>query len=1752
AGGELSYGELDERANRLARYLIGLGAGPERVVALVLPRGVTACVALLAVAKSGAAYLPVDPGLPAERIAFMLADAGPVLAVTDAAGAGVLPEEPGEALALPARVLVDDPATMAAVSECPGRSVTDADRVAPLRVGHPAYVIYTSGSTGAPKGVAVTHAGLAGLAAAVGDGVGPGHRVSQLVSLGFDASVHELVMAWSTGACLAVPSPDRLAGEELAAELEALGVTDAVIPLAVLAGVPAGSLPGVRRLVVGGEVCPAGLVEVWAPGRVMVNEYGPTEATVLATMTGPLSAGRSADGLGDGGTPPIGRPIAGVRAYVLDERLRPVPLGVTGELYLAGPGLARGYAGRAGSAASLTAERFVACPFSGGPGVAPRAGGAVGGGERMYRTGDLARWRGDGQLEFAGRADDQVKLRGFRIELGEVTAALSRVPGVGRAAAVLREDRPGDRRLVGYVVPAGGGQPETGEPVTGGRVREWVAGRLPDYMVPSAVVVLDALPVTANGKLDKDALPAPDYRAGGAGGHVAPRTPREEILAQLFAEVLGVERPGVTDGFFDLGGHSLLAAKLAGRVRSVLGAEAGIGDLFEAPTVAGLAGLLERRGDGHSRPALMARPRPDRVPLSLAQRRLWFLNRLEGQGAVYNIPVAVRLTGPLDRMALERALADVVARHESLRTVFPEGDGFPETGGAPWQRMLDPDTAAPGLTVAVVSEERLQAALAEAAGREFDLTVDPPVRAWLYETGVDEHVLLLVVHHIAADGWSMEPLGRDLGEAYAARREGRAPGWAPLPVQYADYALWQRELLGDEDDPSSLAAGQLGYWRKALEGVPEELILPSDRPRPAVASYRGGTVDFTVPAEVHAGLAEAARRHGVTVFMVVQAAVAALLSRLGAGTDIPLGAPAAGRGDEATGDLVGFFVNTLVLRADVSGDPGFGELLGRVRQVVLDALAHQDVPFERIVEAVNPERSMARNPLFQVMVKAGEEPGLVLDLPGLGCAAEPVRLGVAKFDLEFDLAETRAAGGFPGGITGKLRFAQDLFDEATAETIAARLTRVLEAVAADPGQRVGELDIFLPGEREQLLRESNGAAAPVPSATLPELLGAQAARTPDAVAVMSGDEVLTYGELDERANRLARVLAARGAGPESVVAVAMGWSAGLVTALLAVLKAGAAYLPVDPGYPAERIAFMLADARPACVLTTSGVAPGLPGLGGAPVLALDDPALAAEVAAQPGGGLDDGDRTAALSRAHPVYVIYTSGSTGRPKGVMITHDGLADYLAWCWRAYPEVAGTTVLHAPVSFDAWVTPFYGALTRGGRVILAGLEDRLAGRAEVSFLKVTPSHLPLLDAVGGGCTDDGLLMVGAEALSGEQLAEWRRAHPGMAVVNHYGQTETSVGCADYRIEPGAPLPAGPVPVGRPMANVGCYVLDERLCPVPAGVAGELYVAGPGLARGYLRRAGLTASRFVACPFGGPGERMYRTGDVVRWTVPSGSASRAPAAGVLEFVGRTDDQVSVRGFRIELGEVRSVLARAPGVGQAALLVREDRPGDKRLVGYVVPAPPGESPGEPSGESPWEPSGESPGEPAGEPVTDGGIREWAAGRLPDYMVPSAIVVLDSLPLTVNGKLDKTALPAPDYEADAAGGYVAPRTPEEETLVRLFAEVLGAERVGVNDSFFDLGGHSLLAARLVGRIRSVMGAELRITTLFESPTPAGLAAKLAESAAKPVAPGSPGSPGAKRARPALRPMRRPRADPGPDQEPDQEPDPGAAGEGKTS
>ena len=1149
-GTQLTYAELNARANRLARYLISLGAGPERLVAIAMPRSADMIVAVLAVLKAGAAYVPLDPAYPADRIAFMLADAAPVAVLTTAVLAGL--DLPGGVR----RIVLDDPATMAVVTGLDGDDLST-----PLTMTSPAYVIYTSGSTGRPKGVMIEHRNMAGLLCWARAEFTAGELAKVLVStsLSFDVSVFEIFTPLVSGGSIEVVK-DLLA----LADSGGRGWDGSLI-----SGVPSalsevlsvhGAKASARTVVLAGEALTARAVTAIGaalPGAEVRNIYGPTEATVYATA---WRAGR-ADAPPMGGNPPIGRPVWNTRALVLDAVLQLVPVGVAGELYLAGGQLARGYLNRPG----LTGERFVACPF-----------GAAG--ERMYRTGDLARWNAAGQLEYLGRVDDQVKIRGFRIELGEIEAVLAARPGVAQAAVTVRHDRPGDGTLVAYVVPAAGGQ------LDAAALRAAAAAALPGYMVPAAITVLDRMPLNANGKLDRRALPAPDYATTPA--RTTPATARERALCEVFAQVLGLEQVGVEDSFFDLGGHSLLATRLVSRVRVVLGAEVPVRAVFEHPTPAALAGVVE--GAEAARPPLTrAAARPERLPLSFAQARLWFLEQFHGRGTAYNMPFAWRLTGELDAAALTLALGDVVARHESLRTIFTAD------GGEPCQHVIPAGEVTVPVTITTARSAELAGLIDAAARHEFDLAIELPVRAWLFTLADEEHVLVLLCHHIASDGWSMRVLMADLAAAYAARRDGRAPGWAPLPVQYADYTLWQRDLLGGDGDggDGGVLAGQVGYWRQALAGLPEELVLPFDRPRPAQPSRRGGQVRWQLadPA-LHAALAGLAREHQATVFMVLHAGLAALLSRMGAGTDIPLGAPVAGRTDEAVHDLVGFFVNTLVLRADLSGDPGFAELVGRVRESVLAAQARQDVPFERLVEVLNPARSPARHPLFQVMI--GDEDIAVADwqLPGLQVADEPVPDVAAKFDLSLGFRQHHDIGGVPAGISASLEYATDLFDPATVQALAARLTRLLRQATADPGRPLSRLEVLTGAERRGLLRDWNDTARPVPAATVPGLFEQQVARTPQAPAVTGAGAELTYGELNARANRLARHLVTVGAGPERVVAIAMPRSAEVIVAMLAVLKAGAAYVPVDPDFPPGRTAFMLTDTGAGIVLTTSRVA----------------------------------------------------------------------------------------------------------------------------------------------------------------------------------------------------------------------------------------------------------------------------------------------------------------------------------------------------------------------------------------------------------------------------------------------------------------------------------------------------------------------------------------------------------------------------------
>ena len=1504
---ELTYRELDAQSNQLARLLIARGVRRGQLVALAMPRRVSLPVAVMATLKAGAAYLPIDPSSPTDRAAYILGDAKPTVLVTARRDTLAVPVTDTHA------VVLEDPATAAEIAALPAAPLTDAERGGPVLPEQLAYVIYTSGSTGRPKGVMLAHQNVIRLYAATGQwsDFGPDDAWALFHSYAFDFSVWEIFGALLHGGRLVVlphevvRTPSDLLKMLAAERVTVLNQTPSAFYQLIQADrddPETGRALALRLVIFGGEALEFSRLAEWYERHAedaprLVNMYGITETTVHSTEL-LLDAATAAAGTGS----MIGLGLGDLRLYVLDTALRPTPPGVPGELYVGGPAVAYGYLGRP----DLTASRFVADLF-GPPG------------EVMYRSGDVVRWAPDGSanLEYLGRSDHQVKIRGFRIEPGEIEAAVLRHPDVRQAAVVVREDNPGDKRLVAYVVGGDGGPLDVAE------LRRHAGATLPEHMVPSWFVTLDALPLTTNGKLDTRALPAPDITAGSDGR--APRTPEEEICCGLFAEILGVSSVSMDDNFFELGGHSLLATRLVSRIRSAFGVELAVRTVFEAPTPAELITYLAGSGNvPKARRPLTVMEKPDEIPLSFAQLRLWFVDKIDGGAGTYNIPLVVRLVGTLDRAALQAAIGDVIARHESLRTVFPD------RAGTPRQHILSPEEATPVMGVTDISAEELADAMAERAGIGFDLSTEPPVRAHLFCVSEQDHALLMPVHHIAGDGWSLVPLTRDLQTAYTARCQGKAPDWEPLPVQYADYTLWQREILGDENDPNSAISGQLAYWKEYLAGLPEEVTLPPDRPRPAVSSYRGKTLRFELKPAVYQQLLRCSREYDVSPFMVVQTALAVLLGKLGAGDDIPLGISIAGRTDEALDDLVGFLVNTLVMRTNVGGDPLFSELIARARVDGLAAFANQDLPFERLVEAINPERSAGRHPLIQIGLGFQNNETPTLDLPGLDAWIEPAITHTAKLDLLFDFREVRGQGDDADHMVCAVEYATDLYDQSTVEVLIQRLVQMLDQATARPESRLSELDVLDPAERECILDAWNDTERPVTVQPLSKLFATQAARTPDATALVTSEVELTYAELSERVNRLARHLVARGVGAEDRILLVMPKSVDLVVAELAVVTAGAAFVPVDPAYPRERIVFMAGDCASDLVLTCQQAARTVQDvLPDTARLVVDEPATAAEIAALPATPLTDADRRAPALVDHAAYVIYTSGSTGRPKGVVVSHRGINNLAtAQIERFAIRPDSRVIQYATPSFDAAVSETCIALLSGAALVLPTGAGLLLGETLAAFLtdyRITHATIPPVALTGldpDAVPSDLVLTVAGEACPAELTGVWSRRH---RMINAYGPTETTV-CATMS-EPlsGAVVP----PIGGPIANVRVYVLDQRLSPVPAGVDGELYVSGIGLARGYLGRPDLTAERFVAAPFGDPGERMYRTGDIVRWRQD----------GRLEFVGRADDQLKLRGFRVELDEITGVLTDQPQVASAAVVVREDRPGDRKLVGYVVPA---------------------------------------------------------------------------------------------------------------------------------------------------------------------------------------------------------------------
>ncbi|WP_157514135.1 non-ribosomal peptide synthetase, partial [Nocardia concava] len=1929
----LTYAQLEAEARQLAAMLAARGAGPESLVALALPKGIPLITALLAILETGAAYVPLDPTSPPERIAYILADAAPTLVLVDGRTAELV------AGSDVARLRID-------IADSNGHGSLDNPH--PGRPGTVAYVIYTSGTTGKPKGVAVTHENAVSLFQSTRSWCefGPGDVWTWCHSQAFDFSVWEI---WGAllhgGRVVVVPREVAYSPAELWDLIVEQGVTilnqtpSAFYTLIESRRATVDDGSRLRMVIFGGEALDPTRLQRWpilqrpAAPR-LINMYGITETTVHVTE----QALTPQHWRGDAGISPIGVPLANLRVYVLDSWLRPAPVGVAGELYVAGNQVARGYLSRP----ALTASRFVADPFD-------PAGG------RLYRSGDVVRWTEAGVLEYLGRADEQVKIRGYRIELGEIESLLAGQECVAGAvvtthtAGPATPDAPPSTQLVAYLVPdprfapvaakclelqrqgaiaaaelheLPNGMPVVGrnrsnieflyeeifeteeychggvtipgdgcivdigahvgmfslyakrkspgvklfavEPMpelrrmyaanaalhdldatlvpyaigaeattdtftyypemsvlsgrgTGSReqhdilqsfvhseyqaetqdlgdrlvdqmiadrldcvqvdvpirtlshimdeygighidllkldvegseldalhgiearhwplidrmvievndveyrlarieellrhhgfeaearvspnvmgtdlhivyavrphtrtraagevdaaellvpnetwsapgalgalMRERLGERLPGYMVPDVVMVLDSLPLTVNGKVDKAALPEPVVARA---SYRAPATPVEEVVATVYAEVLGVDRVGVDDDFFVLGGNSLSATRLSARLSEGVGVPVAVRDVFEASVVGALADLLTARvadaPAAEEGPRLRPQMRPDLVPLSFAQQRMWFVNRFDPESIAYNIPMVIRLSGALDTAALAAAVWDVLERHEALRTRYPESDGVPHQVVVPIEELA----AAADLDLATieVDESGLAAALSAVVSAGFDVAEQVPLRARLFSTSSTDFVLLLAVHHINADGFSMAPLARDLAAAYVARHDGRQPNWRPLAVQYADYALWQRELAGTAEDPTSLLAQQLQYWSGQLRDLPEVLELPSDRPRPPVASHRGATHTFVLSPAVVEGMQALAQARGVTVFMIFHAALTVVLSRLSGSVDIAVGSPVAGRGAAELDELIGMFVNTVVLRARVDEARPFTDLLSDIRGIDLDAFAHAEVPFEQVVETLDPPRSQAHHPLFQVMLAFHNLDQARLELPDVVVTAAGAETGIERFDLTFTLTD---APDRDGAIPVDLSYATDLFDPGTIAAFAGRLQRVLRAITEEPGVLVRDIDVLTAPERDRLVHAwgRNGKGARPAAVTLPALLAAAVAANPDGDAIVAGERSLSYRGLDAGSNRLARSLIGRGIGPESVVAIALPRSLDWVLAVWAIAKTGAAFLSLDPAHPEERNRFVYSDSGADCVVTRGWA--GAAGLD-AQVIDLDTLDLLSGLSA---AAVSDADRHTPVRVDNTAYVVYTSGSTGRPKGVEVTHTGLAALVAdHVDRCAVDTESHVLAVAARTFDAAILELLLAVSGGATLVVAPPEAYggqplwdLLREHRVSHAFLTPAVAASLDPAG--LDDLRILLTGGDQCTSRLVSRWARTDAsGMRRVhNLYGPAEATIWATGSEL-----LPDRQIRIGAPIAGMNVAVLDAWLRPVPVGVVGELYVSGPGVARGYRGRAGLTASRFVADPFGAPGERLYRTGDLVRWTVAESGSSD----GVLEFVGRSDFQVKVRGQRLELGEIEAALCAMEGITQAVAVVHTAEDG-ARLVGYVV----------------------------GRDIDPEQVRRYASDRLPAYMVPDLVMVLDELPLTATGKIDRRALPEPVF---ATRGFRAPSTPVEEIVAGVFAEVLGLDRVGADDDFFALGGDSIVSIQVVSRARA-LGVVFGPRDVFAQRTPARLAGR---------------------------------------------------------
>lgn len=1615
---KITYAELDARANQLARRLQKLGVRSESLVGIYVERSIEMVVGLLGILKCGGAYIPLDPAFPHDRLAFMIEDSGLRVLLTQKNLIAELPAHQARVLAIDEDADLDE---------------SDDELAAPVSTDQLAYVIYTSGSTGRPKGVQIEHRALTNFLQSVRrePGLNADDILLSVTTLSFDIAALEIYLPLITGARLVIASRDT-ASDGL--QLKQL-LTDSAAT--VMQATPASwrmlldaEWTGDRGLKVlcGGEALSRELANQLLPQCASLwNMYGPTETTIWSSVQKIES---------DQGPVSIGRPLANTQMFILDRTLNPAPIGAPGELYIGGDGLARGYLYRA----ELTAEKFIPNPF-GNPG------------QRLYRTGDLARHLPGGNIECLGRADDQVKVRGFRIELGEIEATINQHPSVRQSVVIAREDTPGNKRLVAYIIYADGAETNAAD------LRRHIKGTLPDYMVPAAFVELIAMPLTPNGKVNRRALPAPDFAVAAHDSYVSPRTEPERLLAGIWAEVLHVDAVGAEDNFFELGGHSLLATQVISRVLQAFDVQLPLRALFEAPTVSAFCERIaaaQMAGDNLSAPLIKAEARHGEAFLSFGQQSFWFLNQLNPETALYNIYRALRIRGPLEITPLQRALNEVVTRHESLRTTLAARGEEPMQVIAPSGQMTLKVIDLRDVAVADL-ESVTATTLTREAHIPFDISVGPLIRATLIRLHDEEHFLLLTMHHVVSDDWSMGVLFRELFVLYESFAQGNDSPLMPLPIQYADFATWQHGWMQGD-----VVKQQLEYWKEQLAGAPRVLQLPTDRPRPVRPTHEGAREEVVLPVDLIRKLTQVGQREGGTLFMTLLAAFQNLLARYTGQADIVVGTPIAGRNRAETEGLIGYFINTLVLRTDVSGNPSFSELIRRVRHVSLGAYAHQDLPFERLVEELQPERSLTQPPLFQVMFIFQNAPEAELHSANLTMTSEEVSGAPAPLDLTMELRE------MSDGMHCWFEYQTELFDAATIKLMGERFRMLLEKVSESPEQSLSSFQLLTAAEEEQMFAPAvNESEETVTGQCIHELFEAQVERTPSAIAVIHEKEKLTYAELNKRANHLAHHLRTLGVGPEVLVGICMERSIEMIVGVLAALKAGGAYVPLDPTYPRERLAYMLDDTMMPVVITRERQLATLSELS-ATIICIDSDWD--HIAAGPG------ENPARLgTAANLAYVIYTSGSTGRPKGVMVQHSSLVNYTDNASVEFGLGHGDRVLQfASLNFDTSAEEIFPCLTRGAKLVLRTTEMLASVEGFLQRCRdwaITVLDLPtaywheMVTQIEAESIELPpslrLVIIGGERALPQRLASWQE-HFGSEVrlVNTYGPTEATIVATLW--EPPATGvvidSTREVPIGKPVPNTRAYILDPSLRPVPPGVTGELHIGGSGLARGYLNRAELTAEKFLTDPFSRlPGARLYKTGDLARF-LPDGN---------IEYAGRIDDQVKVRGFRIELGEIAATVNQHPTVSEAVVVARDNGSGDKRLVAYLVAN--------------------------SESADSAELREFLAGKLPDYMLPSAFIWLDKLPLAPNGKLDRLALPAPGEAVEGHEAFEPPQTPVEETMAAIWAEVLGVNKVGRNDNFFELGGHSLLATRMISRVRQAMQVDLTLRSLFESPTVAGLA-----------------------------------------------------------